>query len=398
MAFASSNSTLGSTYHDTAHPYPDNRGTAANPLTDLDIQNEVSVAILANGWQSGGYGAAYFVFTAKGIESCADSFNCTPGTAHPTFCAYHGSFGTSATPILYANMPYVATWDSGFSGGSCTSFVFSSSPNNHDADEEISTASHEHLEIITDPVNYSDVNGFHGGWYDSGGWEIGDKCAYFYGTQSPDGSNVTLNGNLYLVQREWSNIDANGSAYSGCSIDYSVDTNVVATGPTSVAPSNNLTYTLTIANNGPKLATGVVLSDSVPVHTKFISLTQTTGPTSACVSPAQGTTGTITCTLDPLALGSSVRWTLIVKVDSNASVGSVITNVANLWGSAADSNPANNSSSTTSNVTGTPTAVTLSSFVATAENKSLQGTIVIALLLLAIPIGSLAYGWRRRAV
>ena len=32
--------------------------------------------------------------------------------------------------------------------------------------------------------------------------EIGDKCAYNIGPQNPDGSNLTLNGHPYIVQRD----------------------------------------------------------------------------------------------------------------------------------------------------------------------------------------------------
>ena len=47
-------------------------------------------------------------------------------------------------------------------------------------------------------------------WLDSSGQEIGDKCAWSFGTTNTDGSNVNWNGNPYLVQQEWDN------AQSGC--------------------------------------------------------------------------------------------------------------------------------------------------------------------------------------
>ncbi len=210
-------STFAGTWVDTA-AYP-RAGTAANPLQDSDIQAEVQRAITQNGWPTG-ITNMYFVFTESGIESCMDATDCTPGTLNPVYCAYHGSFTAANNDVvIYANMPYgnTPTW-----GGGCAQF--SVSPNNNmDADVEISITSHEHFEAVSDPeVN---VNGKLA-WYDdkcAGGvacGEIGDKCAYMYGSIGADGSNIALGGHPYIMQQEWSNAANNGAANSGCQISY----------------------------------------------------------------------------------------------------------------------------------------------------------------------------------
>ena len=187
--FMTNSSTFAGTWTDTT-AYTGGRGSAANPLTDADIQGAVSRAITANGWVADGT-AQFVVFTGKGIESCYDAVDCTPGTSHPVYCAYHSDFISGGRDIIYSNMPYGATW-----GSSCRSF--SVSPNgNLDADTEISTASHEHFESATDPFGTA--------WYDRLGNENGDKCAYNYGTISANGSNITMGGNPYIIQQEWSN-------------------------------------------------------------------------------------------------------------------------------------------------------------------------------------------------
>lgn len=204
-------STFGGQWVDTVNAYP-HAGTFNSPLTDKDIRNEVKRAIAANGWPTG-YGTQFFVFTAKGINSCIDSTTCTPGTAHPAFCAYHGHFVAAGQDILYANMPYAATW-----GSSCGTFT--KSPNgNAAADTEISIVSHEHFEAVTD------ADPPPGGpeppttaWTDSQGYEIGDKCAYTFGNVKADGSNLALNGHPYIIQLEWSNAAKNGSG--GCAKSY----------------------------------------------------------------------------------------------------------------------------------------------------------------------------------
>ncbi len=133
-------STLGGTWIDTAD-YPDGRGTGANPLSDADIENEVVRALNANpGWNPAGLGRMYFVYTDLGVESCFDpaasysNLYCTLGVVSPQanqYCAYHYWFGTSARPVIYANMPYGETWP-----GWCRNF--GASPNgNIAADAEI---------------------------------------------------------------------------------------------------------------------------------------------------------------------------------------------------------------------------------------------------------------------
>jgi hypothetical protein len=84
-------------------------------------------------------------------------------------------------------------------------------PHDPVTDSAISIGSHELFEAITDPVGqgwcdnagYRPLGGIGPNWCQDG--EIGDKCAYNLGPQNPDGSNLTLNGHAYVVQREWSN-------------------------------------------------------------------------------------------------------------------------------------------------------------------------------------------------
>jgi len=251
-------STLGGSWMDTVNPYP-HAGTFADPLLDSDIRAEVERAIAANGWPNGGLNAAFFVFTAEGIESCADATDCTIGTAFPAYCAYHWSFfSASSDVILYANMPYAGTWSSGFPYN-CG--IANPSPNDDpDADVEISIASHEQFEIVSDPLGDA--------WYDRTGEEIADKCAYQYGSVAVDGSNVTVNGNPYLVQEEWSN------ASTTCVRQYS---------------SVNSPPTTTRSNTPTRTATRVATATSTPSRTA----TRTLAPTRT-VTPVPTPTPTFT--------------------------------------------------------------------------------------------------------
>jgi hypothetical protein len=202
-------STFGGAFVDTTNSYG-GKGSTTTPLLDTDIQAEVLRAITANpGWNPPGLTTQYFVFTEPNVESCFDSTktSCTPGISSPSgYCAYHNDFLRSGSSVIYANMPFANTWPS-----SCVGIT--QSPNgNIAADAEISLAAHEHFESTSDPLFSPPA------WFDSDfSGEISDKCNFRFGTLQPDGSNVVLNGNKYVVQQQWSNGKNDGvTPFSGC--------------------------------------------------------------------------------------------------------------------------------------------------------------------------------------
>ena len=169
-----SNSVLGGSWVDTAS-YP------SGTLSDAQVQAEVTHAQQVNGWSSN-IDRIFFVFTAKGENICNGS-----SCSFTNFCAYHGSFGSSTQ---YAAMPYTGT--------NLSACGVSTSPNHDfDADSTINVTSHEQMEAATDPQ----LNA----WYDLSGYEIGDKCAWNFGTTNSYGGDVTWNGHTYEVQKEWDN-------------------------------------------------------------------------------------------------------------------------------------------------------------------------------------------------
>ncbi|MGI8550417.1 MAG: hypothetical protein ACR2PL_06405 [Dehalococcoidia bacterium] len=194
-------------------------------------------AITANHWTAGP-DKEFFVYTGLDIQSCEKPV----GTAHngcsyTQYCAYHSAFNFSltltgsVTYTLWANMP--DAWSSRPNGFSpeCGAQNRSGGPyrpnGDAGADGVINTTSHELFETITDPVSYSLDRGvtFVGGWYDSNGMgEIGDKCAFMYGSLASNQSNIRLNDNPYVVQQEWSNLTFTAGdhrANSGCVLSLS---------------------------------------------------------------------------------------------------------------------------------------------------------------------------------
>lgn len=187
-------SSLGGTWTDTA-PYP------GRVLTDANIEAEIGKAMTANGW-TGGLNHEFFVYYGKGELAYSGhvgglSFYGTTG-----WCAFHWFTKINNQWVLYSNMPYAGTNLSACGTQSSTGQPYPGPNSDRDADSEISVTSHEHFETVTDPIdNYTPLTG----WRDTQGYEIGDKCAYYYGPLQADGGNVTVGSNRYLVQQEWSN-------------------------------------------------------------------------------------------------------------------------------------------------------------------------------------------------
>src|SRR5262249_6434084 len=70
---------------------------------------------------------------------------------------------------------------------------------------------------------------------------------------------------------------------------------------TSLAPTDPLTYTLSIRNVGPSNATGVVLTDTLPLGVTFVSATSSRGE--MCPAPSGNR---LTCSLQDIPFGTTV--------------------------------------------------------------------------------------------
>jgi uncharacterized repeat protein (TIGR01451 family) len=84
-----------------------------------------------------------------------------------------------------------------------------------------------------------------------------------------------------------------------------------ADAPDPVTLGSNLTYTLTVTNNGPDPSTDSTVTDTLPAGVTFMSATPSQGSCSQLG-------GTVTCTLGPLAVGASATIEIVVTVDATA--------------------------------------------------------------------------------
>jgi hypothetical protein len=163
-------------------------------LTDRQLQLEIERVIRANHLPTGP-NDVYFLLTPKGLGSCTDtsSSSCALGGNATGYCGYHSV--TNDGLALYAVIPYNAV------PPHCSSD--NPRPNNSPADPALSSISHEHSEMITDPSGDA--------WIDSSGNENGDRCIDSFGPpiggSGASAWNEQINGGHYYLQEEWSNAD-----------------------------------------------------------------------------------------------------------------------------------------------------------------------------------------------
>jgi uncharacterized repeat protein (TIGR01451 family) len=160
----------------------------------------------------------------------------------------------------------------------------------------------------------------------------------------------------------------NNSATAVTTVSGSADLSVNKTGPATANAGTNITYTITLTNNGPSNAANAALTDSVPANTTFVSESQTTGPAFSCITPALGGTGAINCTIASFAPGSAT-FSITVHINPGAP-GAVISNTANATSTTTDPNPGNNSSTALTTATASADLSIVKTAPAAAANGS----------------------------
>jgi len=126
-----------------------------------------------------------------------------------------------------------------------------------------------------------------------------------------------------------------------------VDLEVTKIGSSGVVTAGNpLSYTITITNNGCSAATGVTLTDVLPLSTAFGSATFSQG--TGCGE----SDGTVTCTLGTLNISDTVTVMIAVTIDSLAQ--GMITNTVEVTGTEGDFYVDDNRAAEVTTVVGLP--------------------------------------------
>ena len=132
----------------------------------------------------------------------------------------------------------------------------------------------------------------------------------------------------------------------------SADMAVTVSGPSSVTAGTTATYTITVTNNGPNAAAGVVLTDTLPAGSTFVTLTQTSGADVFTFSQSGGAaTETAATNIVP---GSTDTFTLVVSAPLSLTPGTTFSDSASVSTTTADPNSANNSATASGSIVGPP--------------------------------------------
>jgi uncharacterized repeat protein (TIGR01451 family) len=130
----------------------------------------------------------------------------------------------------------------------------------------------------------------------------------------------------------------------------SADLAVVTSGPSTLTPGGNATYTVTLTNNGPVAASSVVLTDTLPSGSTLVSATPTAGSDAFTFAQSGGTITESAAAA--IASGSFDTFTIVVTVPTGLAAGTTLTNTASVSSTTADPNTVNNTSATSGTVQG----------------------------------------------
>ena len=195
----------------------------------------------------------------------------------------------------------------------------------------IADASNERVRKVDTSGNISTVAGT-----GTGGFNGDGIAATSARLNSPQGVAVDPAGNLVIADSFGHRIRrVVGVAAAASTADLSI-----AKSPHLVlrTVSSNLTYTLTVTNNGPDAASSVTVTDTLPGAVTFVSAS------AGCSESG----GTVTCTAASLANGASVQFT--ITVTAPGTPGTVFSNTAGVV-TAASFDPDTSDNSATAQIT-----------------------------------------------
>ncbi|MGW4160729.1 RCC1 domain-containing protein [Streptomyces sp. NPDC004788] len=116
------------------------------------------------------------------------------------------------------------------------------------------------------------------------------------------------------------------------------DVRVAISADEPVASGEDLTYTITVRNDGPAAADGVMVDSALPAGSRFVSASPSRG---SCTGPPVGSSGTVTCPLG--RIGASGQATVSIRVGVTAATGSMITDTVTVSSATPDPRQVNNS-------------------------------------------------------
>ena len=159
--------------------------------------------------------------------------------------------------------------------------------------------------------------------------------------------NATINANLVasasigeFITAVATNALGNSSEFSACVLYGAADLTITKTSSSpTITAGSNVTYTITLSNNGPDPASTISVTDNLPASLSFVSC----GSTASGVCSGSGNNRSIT--FSSLASGASATITIVARLECTVSNGLSIGNTATVTSVVRDPVSANNSSS-----------------------------------------------------
>jgi uncharacterized repeat protein (TIGR01451 family) len=143
----------------------------------------------------------------------------------------------------------------------------------------------------------------------------------------------------------------NTSAIINTTVGLVADVRVQKTAPAAIQPNQTLSYTIVVANDGPSVANGTTLVDTVPNTLTNINVTCGAATGGAiCPSGVLNTGNSVNAVINTLPANSTLTFTVNGTVISSALNDIVNTAQANVPASVTDTNLSNNSSTATTTV------------------------------------------------
>jgi uncharacterized repeat protein (TIGR01451 family) len=137
---------------------------------------------------------------------------------------------------------------------------------------------------------------------------------------------------------------SNNEAVGRVSFGSSADLRLLKTdSPDPVTAGTNITYTLTVFNDGPSTATDVIVKDDLPAQVTDVSVTSAGNTCNAGV-PGDPLLP-VTCNMGSIANGASEQITIVAKVKPDTPAGTILFNQARVTGSSADPDNSDNNQS-----------------------------------------------------
>jgi uncharacterized repeat protein (TIGR01451 family) len=136
---------------------------------------------------------------------------------------------------------------------------------------------------------------------------------------------------------------------------------VLSDSPDPVDPGQEVTYTATVKNNGPRKAISVELADDLPISLTYVSSTSTKG---TCAHDS----GAVFCNIGDMANGAIVT----VTIKATAAAPGLISNTVSVSSASTDNIPDNNTAVAVTIVNTKPTLGALSPSTITTEQGQAQ--------------------------